>query len=123
MESIVILSSSALCAFVMYYFVLDYSFVDLYDASYVLSFTWEFDLYQCGTAVNRRGQRGDRPHLHYYRHLRQIFARIRLSLERNSSTGGSTACDWRTGRRSSEWLAPHGGRREHGDSEGDPIWV
>lgn len=85
MESIVILSSSALCSFVMYYFVLEYSFVDLYSASYVLSFTWDFDLYQCGTAFIIGVVSGVIGLLSIIiiGICRQIFARIRLRLARN----------------------------------------
>lgn len=85
MESIVILSSSALCSFVMYYFVLDYSLVDLYSASYVLSYTWDFDLYQCGTALLIGVVSGaiGLTSIIIIGICRQIFARIRLKLERN----------------------------------------
>ena len=85
MEGILVLSSAALCAFVMYYFVLDYTWVDSYTQNYVLSYTWDFDLYQCGTAFLIGIVSGviGLTTIIVIGICRQIFARIRFRLERN----------------------------------------
>ena len=85
MEGILVLSSSALCAFVFYYWILDYTYVDRYDTSYVLSYTWDFDLYQCGTAFLIGIVSGaiGLTSIIFIGICRQIFGRIRFNLERN----------------------------------------
>ena len=85
MEGILVLSSSALCAFVVYYFLLGYTDVHYYSTSYLLSYSWTFDLYQCGTAFLIGIVSGiiGLTAIIVIGICRQIFARIKLRLERN----------------------------------------
>jgi H+/Cl- antiporter ClcA len=92
MESIVILSSAAFTGFLIYYAILnDYGNtlgVDLLNAkkyNFIVAFQWDFELWQCGTAFLIGITSGVivLSAIIVIGITRQIFARIRMRLERN----------------------------------------
>jgi len=85
MESIVILSSGACTAFVIYYWLIEYTWVEHFKRQLYLTYSWDFELYQCGTACLMGLMAGciSLVQVIIIGICKQIFTRIRLRLERN----------------------------------------
>lgn len=85
MESIVILSCGACTGFVIYYWLIEYTWVEHMQRQLFLTYQWEFELYQCGTACLMGLIAGliSLIQVIIIGICKQIFTRIRLRLERN----------------------------------------
>lgn len=85
MESIVILSAGACVAFVMYFWLIPYTKIELMKRQLFLTYSWDFEVYQCGTAVVIGIISGliSLTQVIIIGICKQIFTRIRLRLERN----------------------------------------
>eukprot|EP00605_Chrysophyceae_sp_TOSAG23-4_P001239 GSChrysophyteH1.ASY1.ANO1.1350.1 assembled CDS len=86
MESIVILSTGAVVSFVLYYWLVEYTEVEYFQRQFFLTYSWNFELSQCGTAVFIGIISGviSLTQVIVLGICKQIFTRIRLRLERNS---------------------------------------
>ena len=51
MESTLLLSIPAICSFLVFYAIEDYTWIDKIDANYQLSSKWNFEMWHCGAAV------------------------------------------------------------------------
>eukprot|EP00606_Chrysophyceae_sp_TOSAG23-5_P000118 GSChrysophyteH2.ASY1.ANO1.959.1 assembled CDS len=85
MESIIILSCGACVAFVVYYWLIDYTYVEHIQRQFFLTYSWTFELSQCGTAMLIGIVSGliSLTQVIIIGICKQIFTRIRLGLERN----------------------------------------
>ncbi len=85
MESIIILSCGACVAFVVYYWLIDYTYVEHIQRQFFLTYSWTFELSQCGTAMLIGIVSGliSLTQVIIIGICKQIFTRIRLRLERN----------------------------------------
>ena len=86
MESIVILSTGAVVSFVLYYWLIEYTKVEYFQRQFFLTYSWNFELSQCGTAVFIGIISGviSLTQVIVLGICKQVFTRIRLRLERNS---------------------------------------
>ena len=85
MESIAILSCGACTAFVVYYWLIEYTWVEHVERQLFLTYSWDFEISQVGTAVCIGLLSGviSLVQVIMIGICKQIFTRIRLRLERN----------------------------------------